>query len=992
MDAMSIDMAVAGNTGTALGSLDSCLGNVDAGATITFDVTATGIPETNPMLAFAWKVFLDDSLLTITAIDNNYLLAANPDSSLLVDADATPDSNINGTFNDQAIDVSSQNAEFESGVLTRVTVQVSAEAATGVYPLFLSGDSAHIDPSNSVLLPAILNHAAVAVGQPCPADLPTPNPSPVPTPQPTPEPTVEPTATPIPPPINDNFADATRITSLPFSDTVSLVSATSAPGDPDLCLLGFSVSISSVWYAFTAPVEEDLRLDFAGNQWSLATVYRGANRDDLTVLDCNYAVSGEPSKISFHASANDTYYLQIGQLIEPYMPSGSLQVDLANEQLSSISGRVVDSAGNPVAGAELDIMPERQCCWGTGNRSVYSDDAGNYTMTDVPADSYYLSASHETYLTAYWTSTGNTTNSSPREALSIPADSALTGVDFTLYHPGAITGRVTDTQGNPVSGADVYAFGDGSNYYQPDDPRYNTRTDADGHYTFASLNSGSYRVVASGNGYEVFYNDAGLPGILSEATSIALPRESVISGIDITLGPLRYSTISGTVRDNFGNPIKGASICIRGHCSYYPYAVTDDQGRFTIRYLSSGDYTLDASHPLYRTEYWTSTGGTPAAGEAEAVHVASVTDVTGIDFSLTKLGVITGRITDMRGSGISGASVWADSGCTSTRANTTADANGYYTLAALQPGTYQLGASADGYVTYYYSDAGSGSCSGADSVSAALDTVASGIDIMLPRVASISGRILDTAGRPIALANVTAARAQCCASASVTANYQGEYSIPNLPPGDYILRASSALYTTEYWTPSGGSPYHGQPVPLQEGHSMTGVDFSLARPSSISGRITDRYGNPLTGAVVEAESTDCRPCFTTSTGGDGSYYFFQIAIGDYKIKASYEGLLTEYWTSAGGTRDPAKAEPITVAEEQTVKGINLSLDPEACRADVNGDSVVNHQDAVLVARSLGTRTGASKRATVAFDLDYDGRITIADLRVVQSVISAGTCA
>ena len=43
MDAMSIDMNVAGNTATSLGTRQSCA-EVAPGGTLTFDVTAQGIP------------------------------------------------------------------------------------------------------------------------------------------------------------------------------------------------------------------------------------------------------------------------------------------------------------------------------------------------------------------------------------------------------------------------------------------------------------------------------------------------------------------------------------------------------------------------------------------------------------------------------------------------------------------------------------------------------------------------------------------------------------------------------------------------------------------------------------------------------------------------------------------------------------------------------------------------------------------------------------
>ena len=44
MTAMSVDTDTTGNTNAAVGAIDACVGNVTAGTSVTFDVTAQGVP------------------------------------------------------------------------------------------------------------------------------------------------------------------------------------------------------------------------------------------------------------------------------------------------------------------------------------------------------------------------------------------------------------------------------------------------------------------------------------------------------------------------------------------------------------------------------------------------------------------------------------------------------------------------------------------------------------------------------------------------------------------------------------------------------------------------------------------------------------------------------------------------------------------------------------------------------------------------------------
>ena len=117
------------------------------------------------------------------------------------------------------------------------------------------------------------------------------------------------------PPSNDNFANATSVASLPFSETVDLSEATlELRADPGNCWqLG-----SSAWYKLE-PTAQDTRLQIASsaNFDRVANIYRqnGSGLGGLSFVACGYQGNASPE-----LQGGATYYVQVGQT--PWYPSG----------------------------------------------------------------------------------------------------------------------------------------------------------------------------------------------------------------------------------------------------------------------------------------------------------------------------------------------------------------------------------------------------------------------------------------------------------------------------------------------------------------------------------------------------------------------------------------------------------------------------------------------------------------------------------------------
>jgi PKD repeat protein len=118
----------------------------------------------------------------------------------------------------------------------------------------------------------------------------------------------------LPPPPNDDFATATQVTTVPFSETVEhLIAATREPGEQVSCAGG--TQTSTVWWAFTPTTTGTYSASFGGPLSPWFDVYTGSSLADLQVVACS---SG--AEVTFQASAGATYYLRAGGMFSVDFP------------------------------------------------------------------------------------------------------------------------------------------------------------------------------------------------------------------------------------------------------------------------------------------------------------------------------------------------------------------------------------------------------------------------------------------------------------------------------------------------------------------------------------------------------------------------------------------------------------------------------------------------------------------------------------------------
>jgi PKD repeat protein len=110
-------------------------------------------------------------------------------------------------------------------------------------------------------------------------------------------------------PINDDFANATNITSLPFDDTFDWNTPTIEVGEPGPAC---AVSFTSVWYRFTPTTRVAVRARTSADFSFADARYIGNSLESLTSVSSGCNPTGGISETIVILEPNTTYYFQIG--------------------------------------------------------------------------------------------------------------------------------------------------------------------------------------------------------------------------------------------------------------------------------------------------------------------------------------------------------------------------------------------------------------------------------------------------------------------------------------------------------------------------------------------------------------------------------------------------------------------------------------------------------------------------------------------------------
>jgi len=531
-----------------------------------------------------------------------------------------------------------------------------------------------------------------------------------------------------------------------------------------------------------------------------------------------------------------------------------------------------------------------------------------------------------------------------------------------------ISGTVYDSVGSLISdGGTVYAYtGNPCEAIEWGMPTGIGTIGADGTFSITedwmggSLPAGDYYLYAypSGNYFSEWWTDSGSVPDCSQAQVVSVAADETATGKDFQLN--FGARISGNVYDSSGTPITTGSVTAYtgDPCDIYYSAGSgyiNSDGSYTIQKLTAGDYYLraDSSNAQY-PEWWAEPESSPDCNQAQAVTVTAGETVTHKDFQLDLGAQITGTVYYSAGNPVSDSwevvAVAGDPcGAYSTVKYAWTDMmDGTYSLGGLPPGSYYLGSrfmSSD--VSQWWTESGSSpECAQAQLVTVASEDSLNSMDFELDNGAQISGIVYESDGTTLVNYGYVYAYANTSGdpcmgmwdyAGSGYINSDGTYTIVGLAAGNYYLQADSGNYYSEWWADPASTQdcSQAQTVTVGAFETVTGRDFQLDTAPSISGRLYDSAGNPITytDAYVELYTGD--PCessnYPVNSGGidweSGTYTVRGVSPGEYFLKANaYGNYVSEWWADPASSSDCTQAQVVTMEAGETVTGKNFQLD------------------------------------------------------------------
>ena len=173
------------------------------------------------------------------------------------------------------------------------------------------------------------------------------------------------------------------------------------------------------------------------------------------------------------------------------------------------------------------------------------------------------------------------------------------------------------------------------------------------------------------------------------------------------------------------------------------------------------------------------------------------------------------------------------------------------------------------------------------------------LDIELVPESSVSGRVLDEEGNPVAGVPVQITQAirgtgTTWSIFGATTDREGRYQVDGLRPGAYLamarpkakVRADGRVRGNTYY-PSAQTRDQATPLVLRGGTELTGCDIRLlALPvHAIRGMVYDEAGKPANAAVTLTSSEALEPPQAHAQAHDGVFEFPEVASGDWRLIA-----------------------------------------------------------------------------------------------------------
>ena len=487
-------------------------------------------------------------------------------------------------------------------------------------------------------------------------------------------------------------------------------------------------------------------------------------------------------------------------------PGKTVVLDFRLHPGLTVKGRVVDEAGMPVEGASVRTF------FSMRYKTVESDAKGRFVLDylDRGRPSHSLYARKKGYVEA---------------RTRVETVAVQESYELVMKRGVRVHGRVTNKDGAPVAGAQVYIGFDPSAYN-----RLDCVSAEDGSFDFPHVEAGSQDLVTEAPGYATALHKFEIPKDRTQPMRMDVRLEE-------------GQKVSGVIVDSKGVPLSRIGVAARSYAPGSPMggryigdlAKTNDKGEFELVDMRSGWITIECYGAgfIRHEEKGVKTGGKPVRIQMQrSAGLAGRVVDGGTDKPLDRF-----RVRIVNGGGGGWSATWSREGFAFI------DTDGYWTTGRmnLQPDTrfvLEISAPGMGAVT-----------------TEMVTSVQPDRDAHLTRLhpgQKLRGRVVQAdSGAPISGARVVAFTAgrpfdparqdDFQGRVEATTDQAGAFALDNVPTG-----AVSLAVMHESW------PYtvHG-PIQVTPGVQPEQI-IQIKNPAILRGTLRDARGQPIPGVVVRA--------------------------------------------------------------------------------------------------------------------------------------------
>ncbi|WP_198011516.1 carboxypeptidase regulatory-like domain-containing protein [Arthrobacter sp. FB24] len=594
---------------------------------------------------------------------------------------------------------------------------------------------------------------------------------------------------------------------------------------------------------------------------------------------------------------------------------------------ASISGKVTVPAGVDPARTYVNLYSADSQSLQSSGAQVFAD--GSYKVAGLKAGSYKLqfSAGNTGALPQWY---NNAETFATATAVDVAAAQDLTGINATLAKGATISGTVSAPAGVTLTGVTVTAYsGDNIARYSA-----STQVGADGKYQLYGLPAGSYKLQFSGSNSGAlaqWYNNS---ATIETAAAVTVTAGQDVGSINATL--VKGASIRGKLTVPAGidaTQIYVSAYTAASQSGYVLSGAVAADGTYRLLGLEAGSYKIQFSaYNSGALSQWYTNAATFDA--AAAVAVTAAQDVANINATLLKGATISGKVTAPAGISASSTSVTAYPAASGTAAapaaNTWVSADGSYKLVGLAAGSYKLqfSANSSGALTQWYSNAATEDAASPVAVTAGQDLT--GVNALLAKGATISGKVTVPAGINLwnISVNADSADGKSIYMAFSGVATDGSYKLVGLPTGSYKVRfAGNSSGAVDQWYNNAATAATANALPLTAGQDLTGINATLVKGATISGKVAGlSVGEQHPVTVLDSAGTPVKEGYSDTTG---SYSVTGLAAGTYKVafnRSSGPSLAeAQFFQNKAESAGVGAASSVAVTTGQSITGKDGTL-------------------------------------------------------------------